>query len=54
MRSHADVHLKNFYDAIQRGKKKTTKKKTTKKKSTKKTKVGSTQVAFDEMKKSKK
>lgn len=60
MRNHADIHLKIFYDAVQRGKdeyrnKNSSKKKTAKTaktaKTTKKAKVGATQAAFEKMKK---
>ena len=47
MRNYADVHLKNLYDSIQKGKKSHNKKKPTRKA---KTKVGSTQDAFEKMK----
>ena len=58
MRSHADIHLECFSNAIRQGKEKRNNElqKTAKKKTTKKTKakVGSTQTVFDEMKKTKK
>lgn len=58
MRSYADVYLKQFYDAAQKGKaeykKKVEKKKTkTTAKKKAKAKVGSTQDAFEKAKKSK-
>lgn len=54
MRTHADVHVKAFKDAVADGLEKSKKsKKKTKKKTKKKISAGTTQVLFEEMKKQK-